>query len=227
MGHLSKQDQAFLPYFRALHRLYCAPHEQFSNMMNNTEITLASTSPFRRALLERLGVPFQTQSPNFEETRIEDESPDQMVQRLALGKARAIETGSGLVIGSDQCAELDGNILGKPGTHEQAVIQLKASSGRTVRFHTGLCLLNRDTGQYQLDNIQYEVVFRVLSDSQIEHYLLREQPYQCAGSFKSEAMGITLFEAMRGDDPTSLIGLPLIRLTSMLAKEGLVLPLAP
>ncbi len=193
--------------------------------MSLPNITLASTSPFRRELLERLCIPFETSAPDFNETRLESETPEEMVKRHALGKARAISQDSGLVIGSDQCAELDGNILGKPGGHAEAVAQLRASSGRTVRFHTGLCLLNAQTGQYQVENVVFDVSFRELSDSQIQNYLTKEKPYQCAGSFKSEALGITLFEAMRGEDPTALIGLPLISLTSMLANEGIVLPL--
>lgn len=205
---------------------YTAPlHHRFALTMSLPNITLASTSPFRRELLERLGIPFQTCAPEFEETRIEQESPEEMVKRLALGKAKAIAQDSGLVIGSDQCAELDGNILGKPGGHDEAVAQLKASSGRTIRFHTGLCLLNAQTQQYQLENVIFDVSFRELSESQVQNYLMREKPYQCAGSFKSEALGITLFETMHGDDPTALIGLPLIRLTSMLSNEGIILPL--
>jgi septum formation protein len=193
--------------------------------MSLPNITLASTSPFRRELLERLGVPFETSAPKFNEKPVEGESPHEMVIRQALGKARAIAQNSGLIIGSDQCAELDGNILGKPGEHDVAVAQLKASSGRTVRFHTGLCLLNAQTGHYQVENVEFDVRFRKLSETQIQNYLIREKPYQCAGSFKSEALGITLFEAMQGEDPTALIGLPLISLTSMLLNEGVVLPL--
>jgi septum formation protein len=152
-----------------------------------------------------------------------------MVQRLALEKARSVARTchSGLVIGSDQCAVLGDAILGKPGDEEQAFSQLSDSSGKTVVFHTGLCLLNADTGHFQLDDVLYQVQFRTLSDRQIRHYLQREQPFNCAGSFKSEALGITLFEAMSGEDPTALIGLPLIRLTSMLAAEGIELPLSP
>jgi len=197
--------------------------------MNLPDIILASTSPFRHQLLERLEIPFTAQSPDLEEARIEGESAPDMVQRLALEKAKAVakSLNSGLVIGSDQCAVLGNSILGKPGNEEQAFQQLKASSGQSVVFHTGLCLLNADSGHYQLADVLYQVRFRVLSDQQIRHYLQREQPFNCAGSFKSEALGISLFEAMEGEDPTALIGLPLIRLTSMLAVEGLLLPLSP
>jgi len=197
--------------------------------MSLPDLILASTSPFRHQLLERLEIPFSAQSPDMEETRIEGESASDMVQRLALEKARTVaeQQSPGLIIGSDQCAVLGSTILGKPGNEEQAFQQLRASSGQTVVFHTGLCLLNADTGHYQLDNVLYQVRFRTLSDQQIRHYLQREQPFNCAGSFKSEALGITLFEAMEGEDPTALIGLPLIRLTSMLAEEGVILPLSP
>jgi MAF protein len=197
--------------------------------MNLPDIILASTSPFRHQLLERLEIPFSAQSPDMEEARIEGESASDTVQRLALEKARAVAEiqPSGLIIGSDQCAVLGSSILGKPGNEEQAFKQLRASSGQNVVFHTGLCLLNAETGHYQLDDVLYQVRFRTLSDQQIRHYLQREQPFNCAGSFKSEALGITLFEAMEGEDPTALIGLPLIRLTSMLAVEGIALPLSP
>ena len=195
--------------------------------MKLPDIILASTSPFRRQLLERLELPFITQSPDVEEERIKGESPTDMVQRLALAKAQAVAKTreSGLVIGSDQCAVLDDRILGKPGDADRAFEQLKDSSGRTVIFHTGLCLLNAANGKYQLEDVLFEVRFRQLSDQQIRNYLAREKPYNCAGSFKSEALGITLFEAMKGDDPTALIGLPLMRLTDMLAVEGVQLPL--
>jgi septum formation protein len=197
--------------------------------MKLPDIILASTSPFRRQLLERLELPFTTQSPDMEEERIEGESPTDMVQRLALEKAQTVARTreSGLVIGSDQCAVLNDRILGKPGDEDRAFEQLKDSSGRTVIFHTGLCLLNAANGKYQLEDVLFEVRFRHLSDQQIRNYLAREEPYNCAGSFKSEALGITLFEAMQGDDPTALIGLPLIRLTAMLAAEGIQLPLTP
>lgn len=197
--------------------------------MKLPEIILASTSPFRRQLLERLELPFTTRSPDMEEERIEGESASEMVQRLALGKARAVARSldSGLVIGSDQCAVLGDTILGKPGNREQAFIQLQNSSGKTVVFHTGLCLLNAANGDYQLQDVLYQVRFRRLSEQQIRNYLERERPFNCAGSFKSEALGITLFESIQGEDPTALVGLPLIQLTGMLAAAGIQLPLPP
>ena len=190
------------------------------------KLILGSTSPFRRELLQRLGIPFDTAAPEVDETHLPNETPQQLVKRLSIAKAHAVASHNpdALIIGSDQVAVLDDDILGKPGDHERAVEQLRRASGRSVRFLTGLCLYNSKTDDYQVDVVPFEVVFRKLTDEQIERYLRREQPYNCAGSFKSEALGITLFEAMRGDDPTSLIGLPLIRLTSMLDEAGLHLP---
>ena len=187
------------------------------------QLVLASTSPFRRELLSRLQVPFDTFSPNVDETRLKDESAVALVRRLAEAKAEAAVTRfpDALVIGSDQVAVLGNKILGKPHTHDVAVKQLKAASGKRVVFQTGLCLLNTDTGHTQVEVIAFSVDFRKLSDTQIENYLRAEQPYNCAGSFKSEALGVALFESMEGEDPTALIGLPLIRLTRMLENEGL------
>jgi septum formation protein len=185
-------------------------------------LILASTSPFRRELLTRLGLPFATRAPQVDETPLPREPAEALAARLAEAKARAVapDESSALIIGSDQVAVLDGITLGKPGNHERAVEQLTRASGRTVMFHTGLCLLDGDSGRVQLDTIPFQVIFRSLTVQQIEHYLHREQPYQCAGSFKSESLGIALFAGMRGDDPTSLIGLPLIRLVRMLEAEG-------
>ncbi|AHK79361.1 septum formation inhibitor Maf [Ectothiorhodospira haloalkaliphila] len=189
----------------------------------NPGLVLASTSPFRRELLQRLALPFDTCSPQVDETPKAGEAPGAMVARLAEAKARAgaAQKPDSLIIGSDQCAELDGRILGKPDSHQRAVEQLGAASGRTVVFHTGLCLLNAVTGEAQVDLATYRVRFRSLSAEQIENYLRKEQPYQCAGSIKSEGLGIALFEAMEGDDPTALVGLPLIRLCSMMERAGL------
>ena len=189
----------------------------------NPGLVLASTSPFRRELLQRLALPFDTCSPQVDETPKAGEAPGAMVARLAEAKARAgaAQKPDSLIIGSDQCAELDGRILGKPGSHQRAVEQLGAASGRTVVFHTGLCLLNAVTGEAQVDVATFRVRFRSLSAEQIENYLRKEQPYQCAGSIKSEGLGIALFEAMEGDDPTALVGLPLIRLCSMMERAGL------
>ncbi len=188
-------------------------------------LVLASTSPFRRELLTRLGIGFATAAPDVDETPRRGETPDALVRRLSEAKARAVgETCRGLIIGSDQVATTGSDILGKPGTHERAVAQLQHLSGKTVTFHTGLCLLNSENGELQLDVVPFRVVFRQLDDERIERYLQHDRPYNCAGSFKSEGLGITLFERMQGDDPTALIGLPLIRLTTMLARAGMVLP---
>ncbi len=186
------------------------------------DLILASTSPFRRAVLEKLGIPFETASPEVDETPLPGESPAALVERLAIAKAQAVASkrDRGLVIGSDQIAVIDGEILGKPGSHEQAVEQLRRASGRRVTFLTGLALINAATGQVQSEVVPFHVVFRELTDSLIENYLRREQPYNCAGSFKSEALGIVLFERLEGDDPNTLIGLPLIRLVRMLESEG-------
>ncbi len=189
-------------------------------------LVLASTSPFRAALLERLSLPFETFAPEIDETPLPGESPAAMVRRLTAAKAEAARSHypAHLVIASDQCAVCDGNIIGKPGTHEKAAAQLSGFAGKEVRFLTGLALLNTSTGKMQLDIVPFGVWFRTLTAEQIERYLHKEQPYNCAGSFKSEGLGITLFEKMAGDDPNALIGLPLIRLTTFLMNEGVVLP---
>ena len=185
-------------------------------------LILASTSPFRRELLTRLELPFDIRAPDIDETPQPGETVAALVARLAEQKARAVtrnET-SALVIGSDQAATLDGEIIGKPGDHPRAVAQLQRASGRVVIFYTGLCLLDCASGQCQVAVEPFRVVFRTLTAEMIESYLRREQPYHCAGSFKSEGLGIALFERLEGDDPTSLIGLPLIRLTRMLEAAG-------
>ncbi|KEA61901.1 Maf/YceF/YhdE family protein [Marinobacterium lacunae] len=186
-------------------------------------LVLASSSSYRRALLDKLGLDYICDRPDIDESSQENENADDLVKRLSLEKARAVATRhpNALIIGSDQVATLDDHILGKPLTHSRAIEQLSLTSGRTVKFLTGLCLLNANTGQYQLDTIEFDVVFRELTPKQIENYLIREKPYDCAGSFKSEGLGIALFRALQGDDPNSLIGLPLIRLVDMLQSEGL------
>ncbi|MGB0713714.1 MAG: Maf family protein [Gammaproteobacteria bacterium] len=186
-------------------------------------LVLASTSPFRRSILEKLGYPFETFAPEVDESRHADEDADTLVARLAEAKARAA-TGhfhDALVIGSDQVAVIDGRILGKPHEHERAMEQLRAASGRRVTFKTGLCLFNTATDQAETIVAPFDVQFRVLSDAEIDAYLRREEPYNAAGSFKSEALGITLFEGLYGDDPNTLIGLPLIQLNRMLRAQGL------
>lgn len=188
-----------------------------------TNIILASSSAFRKSLLERLQIVFSCISPDIDESQYADEAAEDYVKRLARQKAEAVSrlNSDAVVIGSDQCALLDGVILGKPYTHQNALRQLKNAQGKTVIFHTGLCVLQQSSGFCKVEDILYEVEFRQLNDGQLEHYLRVEQPYQCAGSFKSEAYGISLFSRMRGDDPTALIGLPLIRLTAMLEDAGI------
>lgn len=186
------------------------------------KLFLASTSPFRREILSKLSLPFETQAPEIDETPLPDETPEQLVERLSIAKAKAVaeKLSKGLVIGSDQVAVIDGKILGKPGDHDTAVKQLQNASGKTVTFLTGLCLYNAATHNMQVEVVPFNVEFRELTTEQIENYLQKEQPYNCAGSFKSEGLGITLFERLQGDDPNSLIGLPLIRLVRMLEAEG-------
>ncbi|MDH5395176.1 MAG: Maf-like protein [Gammaproteobacteria bacterium] len=186
------------------------------------KLVLGSTSPFRKAILDKLGLAYEVAAPEVDETAINNETPQQLVERLSIAKAKAVanKTANALVIGSDQVAVINNEIVGKPHTHDNAVKQLKNASGKTVTFYTGLCLYNSVTDQYQSEVVPFNVVFRELSDSQIEHYLQKEQPYNCAGSFKSEALGIVLFEKLEGDDPNTLMGLPLIRLVKMLEKEG-------
>jgi MAF protein len=187
------------------------------------KLVLASTSPFRRELLARLGLPFETAAPDVDEQRQDQEPPRALVQRLAEAKARAVAERfpDALIIGSDQVACLDGQVLGKPGTRERAIEQLQAASGREVVFETGLCLYDAARDQAQVCCETYRVRFRELSDAEIAGYLEHEQPFGCAGSFKSEGLGIALFEEMEGANPTSLIGLPLIRLTALLRGAGL------
>lgn len=186
------------------------------------QLVLASTSPFRQSLLQRLGLPFVTFAPNINEIAQPNETPQQLVTRLATAKARVAQTAypNALIIGSDQVSVLDGRIIGKPGNHANAVQQLQNASGRRVRFLTGLCVYNSANDVVQTEVVPFEVQFRNLSATQIENYLLKEQPYNCAGSFKSEGLGIALFDSLHGDDPTALIGLPLIRLVRMLENQG-------
>jgi len=185
-------------------------------------LILASSSIYRRALLERLQLPFSVVTPEVDETPQHGELPDQTALRLAQEKARkvALAHPDALIIGCDQVATLDGHQLGKPLTHDNAVCQLQRMRGRTVTFHSALCLLNSGSGHLQAWVEPYAVRFRALTDAQIQNYLCKEQPYHCAGSAKSEGLGIALIEWMRGDDPNALIGLPLIKLVGMLQNEG-------
>lgn len=187
-----------------------------------TSLILASSSHYRSELLRRLTQEFICQTPDIDESSEVNEDAEQMVRRLAEAKARAVaESGhSGLIIGSDQAAIMNGQIIGKPGNHAAAVRQLQQASDNELLFLTGLCVFNSANGRIQLDCIPCKARFRVLDDALIERYLQREQPYDCAGAFKSEGLGIALLQSMETSDPTALIGLPLIRLTQMLEKEG-------
>ena len=185
-------------------------------------LILASTSPYRRELLGRLGLPFSVANPQTDESALPGESPDALALRLSEAKARAVagDHPDALIIGSDQVATVDGKIYGKPGTHERAVAQLRELSGKTVNFFTGLCLHNTRTGESLVRGVPTLVTFRQLSDAEIENYLQREPAYNCAGSAKSEGLGIALLAAMQGDDPNALVGLPLIALCDMLRQQG-------
>ncbi len=186
------------------------------------KVILASGSRFRRELIERLGIDYECRSPGIDESRRSGEDASAYVCRLAAAKARAVAATepAALVIGADQCALLDGDVLGKPGSHTRALEQLRRAQGKTVVFHTGLCLLGIDAGFERVEDVVFEVDFRTVDNARLDAYLRREQPYDCAGSFKAEGLGIALFERLRGDDPTALIGLPLIRLVAMLEAAG-------
>ncbi|HQR03194.1 MAG: septum formation inhibitor Maf [Proteobacteria bacterium] len=190
------------------------------------QLVLASTSPFRRELLARFRIPFDTAAPDTDESPLPDETPAATAERLARLKAAAVahRHPHALIIGSDQVAFCGDQRFGKPGTRKNAFEQLRTMSGKAVVFHTGLCLLNAATGRAHLQGIPTEVKFRELSDSEIGRYLDTEDALNCAGSAKSEGLGITLMEHMRGDDPNALIGLPLIALAGMLRAEGILLP---
>ena len=188
-----------------------------------TQLILASSSPFRQQLLDRLQLEYESHAPNVDESVMKGEDASNYVCRLAEAKACHVAEHypDAVVIGSDQCALLDGEILGKPGSHENALQQLRAAQGRTVVFHTGVCVVRLSSGYRAVEDVPFEVEFRTLSDQQLDHYLRVEQPYQCAGSFKAEGYGSCLFSRMRGDDPSALIGLPLFRLIAMLESAGI------
>ena len=185
--------------------------------MTCRQLVLASTSPFRRELLNRLGISFKTANPQTDESALPGESPEELALRLSEAKARAVAPlfPDALIIGSDQVAILDGQVYGKPGTHENAIKQLQTMRGRTVNFFTGLCLLDAKTGKAHVRGIPTLVTFRNLADEEIENYLQREQPYNCAGAAKSEGLGIAIIARMQGDDPNALVGLPLIALCDL------------
>ena len=189
-------------------------------------LVLGSTSVYRRELLQRLRLPFTVMAPEVDETPQPHEAPDALALRLALAKAHAVaaQQPEAVVIGSDQVADLAGHTLGKPGTHERATQQLRQMSAQTVIFQTAVAVVCQATGFEQVELAAVEVRFRPLNDGEIERYLQAEQPYDCAGSAKSEGLGISLLDAIDSDDPTALIGLPLIRTCRMLRAAGLVLP---
>ncbi len=199
-----------------------APGDSSLNAASGPALILGSSSVYRRSLLERLGLPFRWVSPDVDETPRLKEAPADTALRLALAKAQAVATAHphALIIASDQVADLDGTPVGKPGDHANAVRQLQAMRGRRVVFHTALCVLNSTRSRHQLENVLTTVVFRNLDDEQIERYLQREQPYDCAGSAKIESLGIALVDNIESSDPTALIGLPLMTLVSMLQREG-------
>jgi len=188
------------------------------------QLILASSSRYRKELLERLKLNFECTSPDIDETPKANETAEQLVKRLALEKARKIASlyPNALIIGSDQAAVLDGAIIGKPHTAENAVKQLQQANGKTLQLLTGLCLYNSHTEAYQLDMVPYAVKMRSLSDEALRRYVQLDQPLDCASSFKWEQLGIALFSSMRGDDVTALQGLPLIRLIDMLQEEGVM-----
>lgn len=192
-------------------------------MSTRPTLILGSTSRYRRELLERLRLPFELASPDVDETPLPGEAPVVMAQRLALAKARAVATlyPDAIVIGSDQVADLKGQPLGKPGTHERATEQLRAMRGQSVVFHTAVAVVCQAAGFEAQDLAPVTVRFRDYSDAEIEAYLRAEAPYDCAGSAKSEALGIAMVSSMESDDPTALVGLPLIRLCTMLRAAGL------
>ncbi len=191
--------------------------------MSPKQLVLASTSPYRRELLGRLGLPFEVANPQTDETPLPGETPTATALRLSEAKARAValQYPDALIIGSDQVAVMDGRVFGKPGTHARAVEQLRTLSGKTVNFFTGLCVLNAKTGEAEVRGVPTLVGFRNLDDAEIENYLRREPAYNCAGSAKSEGLGIALLSRIHGDDPNALVGLPLIALCDLLRKHGM------
>jgi septum formation protein len=190
------------------------------------QLVLASTSRYRKELLERFGLPFITARPETDETPLPGEHPAATAERLAVDKARAVAAAhpEALIIGSDQVAYLGEEQFGKPGTVDRAIEQLRRMRGQTVVFHTAVALFNAHSGMFSCEGVPTRVRFRHLSDEEIRRYVEREMPLDCAGSAKSEGLGISLLEALSGDDPTALVGLPLITLARMLRQEGVQLP---
>lgn len=194
--------------------------------MQHTNLILASTSIYRKALLNKLAIPFTALDPQCDETLLPNESAQQLVTRLARIKAQSCQldlTKTNIVIGSDQVCIIDDEIIGKPLNRANAITQLSRSNGRSITFYTGIAVYNSTTNQCDVELDTFIVHFRKLSPSQIENYVDKEQPFYCAGSFKSEGLGIALFERLEGNDPNSLIGLPLITLINMLEKQGIAI----
>lgn len=189
-------------------------------------LVLASTSVTRRQLLERLGLPFELHAPQVDEAAHAGETPQALAERLALAKAQAaaVHHPGRHVIGSDQVAVVDGQVLGKPGNREQAARQLAVASGRLMRFETAVCVVDGGSGEARVRRVPFEVQLRALSGPQIARYLDREQPFDCAGALRSEGLGVSLCRRMSGDDPTALLGLPLIALCELLRECGVQLP---
>jgi len=196
--------------------------------LSNRKLILGSTSPYRRALLDRLGIPYSVEAPQVDETAQANERPVDLARRLAMAKAQAVAQRfpACVVIGSDQVADLEGQPLGKPGNHVRAVAQLRQMSGKLVVFQTAVAVVCLESGFSQEALAPVKVTFNPLTDDEIENYLQREQPYDCAGSAKSEGLGIALLDAIESDDPTALVGLPLIRTCKMLRAAGVAI-LAP
>ena len=194
--------------------------------IKDPKIILASSSPYRKELLKRLDITFTTVSPEVNERHFQDELISDYVLRLAKNKAESVvsKNDNSLIIAADQALQCDKKILGKPGNYNKAKEQLIFMSNRSLTFYTGLCLINTETKIIEEDVVSFRVDFRKLTESEIKNYLVKEKPYDCAGSFKSEKLGISLLKKMNGDDPTALIGLPLIRLCKMLRNQGVNIP---
>lgn len=190
--------------------------------MTQLDLVLASTSRYRKSILDKLSIPFSVAAPQCDETPLENETPQELVMRLALNKSQSCSLDKpSLVIGSDQVCVIDGNIVGKPHSREKAIEQLTSASGKIITFYTGLALYNTHSQQYQQQLDTFRVHFRQLTQQKIECYIDKELPLDCAGSFKSEGLGIALFNKLEGDDPNALIGLPLITLITMLEQQGI------
>ncbi len=221
----ARKDEGGVHWTQSSRRNFKFPDRFMSKTNQIPKLTLASSSPYRKELLARLGLPFAVQAPDIDESPNPGESGRALVIRLALEKAMAVATQlpEGLIIGSDQVAVNAGQIIGKPRDRDDAIAQLTQASGREICLYTGVALINAACGRTQSDVVIYRVRYRTLNPRQIVHYLDLEQPYGCCGSLRSEGLGIALLDSIRGDDPSALIGLPLIRLIGMLEAEGVEL----